>query len=115
MLHVSNANVIIGMSVYDSITEKEINVKVGIATMTCDLPAASKIAEHSGHSSFRPCGRCFFRGSVCGCKSESHEDAPARFNNYTTPPTRDPEIVSGTDRKKKPGEHIVFTDSDDSR
>ena len=82
-----------------------------LGPVIADTPANAKIGDHTAHAGYFACIGCRYRGSLCGCKSKTNEDLPAKFDNYYYGggPRA---LVSGSHRKKRKGEHISWTDSD---
>ena len=118
MLAAINEMWVDGVMVYDALTKSKLKVHVAVAQVVADRPAAAKIGEYKGHSSYFACHRCHYKASVCG--HVLHEDdadtGPIVFDNENFDPQDmsedEREVISGVLRKMRKGEHLVWLDTE---
>jgi len=107
-----------GVEVYDELTKGNIRVHVAVAQVVADRPAAAKIGEYKGHSSYLACHRCHYKGALCAHVRlpDDTDDEPIVYDNANFDPETmsedDRVLLSGEARKKRRGEHIVWLDAD---
>ena len=117
MLAAINQMSINGVMVYDELTKSRLKVHVAVAQVVADRPAASKIGEYKGHSSYFGCHRCHYKASVCAhVQQEDDTDTrPIVFDNENFNPQDmsedERELISGVLRKMRKGEHLVWLES----
>ena len=119
MLAAVNDMYVNGVMVYDDLTKSKLKVHVAFAQLVADRPAASKIGEYKGHSSYFACHRCNYKAGVCAhvmLPEDDDDTGPILFDNEHFDPQEmsedDRVVLSGSIRKKRKGEHLVWLDSE---
>jgi len=116
MLATINELSVNGVMVYNELTKSKLRVHVALAQVVADRPAASKIGEYKGHSSYFACHRCHYKASVCGHVQlpDDTDTQPIVFDNESFDPQDMSEdervLISGVLRSKRKGEHLVWLD-----
>ena len=107
-----------GVAVYDELTKSKTTVHVAVAQVVADRPAAAKIGEYKGHSSYFACHRCHYKGALCAHVQlpDDNNDDPIVYDNVNFNPETMSEderiLLSGEARTKRRGEHIVWLEPD---